>query len=933
MSSDTLPVAYRLFDELVDLPAERREHWIDEVCTGNADLAAELRRLLRAHLRTDGILDESFTDLSDRLDLTEESNWTERIGEKIGVYRIIGVIGRGGMGVVYRAERMDAAFSQTVALKLMRSAFSRGDSQDRFLLERSIQSKLVHSHIARLIDGGLTERGEPWFAMEYVEGDPLLEWCDQRHLGISGRLHLWMQICDAISFAHGQLVVHRDIKPSNVFVDAESKVKVLDFGIAKMIGGDKESEISDAESIGLSFTPQYAAPEQIRGEFTGTSTDIYALGMLLRELLCGRCAFGRRGMSSFAVQQQVLHNPLPRMTQQLFQPASPEEPDAEAIAAQRGTHAKRLRHTLAGDLQYIVDKATQKDHSRRYASVHELSDDVRRYLACEPVSAAGISWEYRLRKYGLRHRIEISVAATIFLSLMLVVVTSLWQRNLVQQANENLSEQIERNNAVTDVFATLLHSLDKGGNSVSVQELMTRAQKFVLASPNLTSEERTAIAEMILANSVQDDTEGAAKFLQSLLEKPDMGLNGNSYTFFACRTAFLRFTLKQDDEARQLLEKGKARAAFLPHGENNSRVECLVTEALLNTNDSSNKKRLASALDLLRQAIKETNPDDALSDRWNLAATARLHYGDILALANRPAEARASYDAALTVMKRWHRDNSIDFAEAEHSLAMVDQQRGQPLLAAREFERAADKVRDIDPIDKTLLAEIAMAAAIAEMDLNRLDHALTWLNEAGSIVAQLSEDKEGYVALLGRVHARALAMQDKVSDALSELNNSKAVLMSGSPKGTRAEAAFRLRAIEYEIAAPSASPDSARLLKELSVLEADLRTMGDPGAELLQKTLLDSAELLYKYSNVSAAEAKAVEAKKMFDESAGSDSWMSAACDRIIAEAELGRGDVAAADATFRSAEARLRAALGPDHPRTRETNKRMLELRGPILR
>jgi serine/threonine-protein kinase len=925
--SDDLLKTHRLFDELILLDPERREAWIDNACTGDAQLAAELRRLLRAHQRNTGILDVGFEGLSFMLGLLPEADSTSRIGDRIGPFRIVSLIGSGGMGVVYRADREDAAFSQTVALKLMRGGLRRRDSQDRFLEERRIQSKLVHSHIARLIDGGLTERGEPWFAMEHVLGKSLPLWCDEQRLGIRGRLDLWLEACDAIAFAHSRLVVHRDIKPSNVFVDEEGKIKVLDFGIARILGGESE-ERSEDESISLTLTPHYAAPEQLRGEFSGTAMDIYGLGVLLYELLCGRRAFGRRGLSGYAVQQQVLRDPAPPMAKQFSHPPSPEEPSVDELAARRGTDARRLRRELSGDLQQIVAKAMQKEPAWRYASVRELAADIRHYLANEPVQAAADSWGYRLRKYALRHRFGVAVVAILALSLLTVLAMSLWQRVRVQRANDYLRAQIERNNAVTDVFTSLLHSLDKGAKAVTVPELMDRAQQYALTSRNLSGEERTAIAEMVLANYTQDDTQGAASFLRSLLDKRDIGLDDESRAFFACRLAFLHFTLQQKDQAQRSLEDGKARVSSLPHGENNSRVECLITEAMLNSTGTGNEKRLTTALDLMRRAIEETDPDTALADRWNLAAVARQRYGEFLILANRPVEARASFEAALAVMKRWGRDKSIDFASTQKALALADRQRGRPLLAADEFEQAAESIRDIDPKDNTLF-DIAMSAAENEMDLARLQRAQNWLNEADSVLAQLPEGKELYAALLQRIHARALALQGKLPEALAELQKSREIVMARFPKGTKTEATFRLRAIEYEMAAPSSSREPVRLLEELAALESDLRGMGDLGAELLQKTLLDSAELLSKQGDFPAAEAKAVEAKKRFDDRAGPGSWMSAACDRVIAEAEWARGEKARAQATLQDAHAGLRMALGPDHPRTREAGQRLLELAG----
>jgi len=288
----------------------------------------------------------------------------------IGPYRVVRELARGGMGVVYLAERADGQFEQRVALKLMKRGMDSEEIHQRFLAERQILAQLTHPHIARLLDGGVSNEGQPYFAIEYVDGTAITAHCEARQLGVEQRLRLFLDVCDAVRYAHQNLVVHRDLKPSNILVTADGQAKLLDFGIAKLLR--QETGETGLTQTGLRvMTPEYAAPEQVLGEPVTTATDVYALGAVLYELLTGRRAHHLQSRTPTEVERVICE-------------VEPEAPSAVTTGA--------LRKRLRGDLDTIALTALKKEPERRYPTVEQLASDVARFLGGLPVTARPDTW-------------------------------------------------------------------------------------------------------------------------------------------------------------------------------------------------------------------------------------------------------------------------------------------------------------------------------------------------------------------------------------------------------------------------------------------------------------------------------------------------------------------------------------------------------------
>ena len=385
-----------LLDQALALDGEERQEWIRAQEPG---IAYRLEILLLEHsvLASDGFLETGVVDLP--------STTATLAGQTIGAFEVVSQIGQGGMGSVWLARRSDGRFERHVALKFLNIALLGKEGEDRFKREGKILALLAHRHIAELIDAGVTAAGQPYLVLEYVDGDQIDRYCDQRQLHLHTRIRLFLQVLDAVAAAHANLIVHRDLKPSNVLVRKDGDVKLLDFGIAKLIEAENGAERQTAFTIGgTALTPEYAAPEQLKGEAISVSTDVYALGVLLYLLLTGRHPSGE-GQSSPAELVKAIVESEPLRPSDAVAVAGSNPSDGRALALLRSATVEKLRRVLRGDLDTILAKALKKDPRERYASVGAFADDLRRYLKSEPIKARPDTLTYRAGKFARRaHR-------------------------------------------------------------------------------------------------------------------------------------------------------------------------------------------------------------------------------------------------------------------------------------------------------------------------------------------------------------------------------------------------------------------------------------------------------------------------------------------------------------------------------------------------
>ncbi|HKD18434.1 MAG TPA: serine/threonine-protein kinase, partial [Thermoanaerobaculia bacterium] len=375
-----------ILEDALEHPEDERHSYIDRACGEDLDLREHVRALARAAEGDGGMLDATDAVAAG----AEVPEPPGRAGERVGAYALEAEIARGGMGVVYLARRADAEFQKKVAIKLMRPGLIGEADLRRFKSERQIAAALDHPNIARLLDGGTTAAGEPYFVMEYVEGRPLLEFCRSHRLPPRARLDLFRRICDAVQYAHQHLVVHRDLKPGNILVAEDGTPKLLDFGIAKLMSGP-EGITEPTATFERVLTPEYASPEQVRGRPVTTASDVYSLGVILYELVTDEKPYRIESSDPAELVRLVCER-------------DPDRPSTRTAG-------------LSGDLDAIVLKAMRKEPEQRYRSVAALSDDLGRYLEGHPVEARRGSAGYRARKFVRRHRVGAAATALVVLAL------------------------------------------------------------------------------------------------------------------------------------------------------------------------------------------------------------------------------------------------------------------------------------------------------------------------------------------------------------------------------------------------------------------------------------------------------------------------------------------------------------------------------------
>ena len=406
MADDPSQRVEELFDEGLDVPPGDRLAWLEQACDGDQVLFDEVASLFAADDAADSTARAWEAPATELLAEAMSETGDPWIGQPLGPFVIERLLGQGGMGKVYLARRATDEFVQRAAVKLVRTGPGRDEVLARFAYERATLARLEHPGIARLLDGGATEAGTPWLAMEYVEGRTLDAWSRARTMDVDERLALALHVCDAVSYAHANLVIHRDLKPSNVMVDDEGRPHLLDFGVARMLDADDSMRLTVGGAAPM--TPAYASPEQVRGEAVGVASDVYALGVLIYELLVGRLPYRLEQETSVAVEWAVCHQ-------------DPQRPSvATASVAPTGTRrstGSRHARRLAGDLDNILLKALEKDPARRYESVAALADGLRRHREGLPVGARNQTVFYRAAKLVRRHRAASAVALVLVLVL------------------------------------------------------------------------------------------------------------------------------------------------------------------------------------------------------------------------------------------------------------------------------------------------------------------------------------------------------------------------------------------------------------------------------------------------------------------------------------------------------------------------------------
>jgi eukaryotic-like serine/threonine-protein kinase len=462
-----------IFHTVVDVPrGAAREATLETLCNGDDELSAAVRGLL--------VADDGFEAAEETAD--------PHIGLRLGSYAIVELIGRGGMAAVYKAHRADDQFHQQVAIKIMDLRLSDPALVAQFKAERQILAAFEHPTLTRLLDGGVTALGEPYLVMEYVEGQPIDRYCDERRLDLATRVHLFMQVCAGVAFAHRNLVLHRDLKPSNILVTSDGHPKVVDFGTATLLQPDRLATISRAP-----LTPAYASPEQLTGGAVGTTSDQYSLGLVLYELVTGVSPFAARASLMAAVERALART----------EPTAPHDAVTDDAAEPRRTSIVRLRRELAGDLGIVVRKAVAADPAARYASVEHLAEDLERWSRGEAILGRAPSVVYRASRFFRRHRIAVAIAATLLMSLLAATAVSFRQAAI---ARAESAKARQMNTFLTRMLSSAnpswINANAASAGSITVREVLDGAGQLIPtelgATPDVEADMRRTLGRTYL---------------------------------------------------------------------------------------------------------------------------------------------------------------------------------------------------------------------------------------------------------------------------------------------------------------------------------------------------------------------------------------------------------------------------------------------------
>jgi serine/threonine protein kinase len=550
----------RIFHQAVDLPSGERGDFVLRAAAGDESLRIEVESLLASHDGAGSFI-EPPGDRVTTIVLDEVT--ADQIGRRVGSYKIVREIGRGGMGSVYLGARADDEFSKRAAIKLIRTGMNTDFVVRRFLSERQILANLDHPNIARLLDGGTNEDGLPYFVMEYVEGQPIREYCDSLRLSTDERLRLFGDVCSAVHYAHQNLVIHRDIKPGNILVTADGTVKLLDFGIAKLLGPGPGRD--ETEAVARVMTPAYASPEQVKGDPITTASDVYSLGVLLYELLTGHRPYRVASSSPIEIIQAICEQEPDRPSTAVARVETIPTGDGdtrvtvtpESVSKERGSQPDKLRRELEGDLDNIVLKAMRKEPQRRYASAEQLSEDIRRYLEGLPVIARKDTFGYRAAKFIQRHKTGVAVAVLVVIALLSATIVTSWQARVARHATEKAEIRFAEQRRLAN-------------------SLMTEVQSSLISDPYAASSPYAAPTQRLLAQK-------SLEYLNNLAKDAvdDPTLLGELAAAYSTEGYFQAWTLQDNPGALVSYEKA---------------IELCIRRAALEPNSFTAKRKLGDAL-------------------------------------------------------------------------------------------------------------------------------------------------------------------------------------------------------------------------------------------------------------------------------------------------------------------------------------------------
>jgi eukaryotic-like serine/threonine-protein kinase len=879
---DRWRVIERVLDEALAHDPKQWQAVLDQTCSHDPELRAEVESLLRQASNAESFL--ASPPLAMAAAIVAESKAdrgdADAAGRRIGAYRLIKEIGRGGMSRVFLAERADGQFEQRVAVKLLRPGLDSELDQARFRAERQILAALNHPDIARLFDGGLADDGVPYLVLEYVEGKTISVYCDDRKLSAIDRLELFLPVLDAVQYAHRNLVVHRDLKPSNILVTADGAVKLLDFGLAKLLEPTGD-DVSITQTGQRWMTPEYAAPEQVRAETVTTSTDVYQLGAVLYELLTGAPPFGRRSRGLHELEAAIMR----------------DEPRPPSIVAGG-------RKELRGDVDAILLKALRKEPERRFASAADLRDDIERFLHSQPVRARPDTRLYRIRKFIRRNAVATTAATLAAVALVVATLVSMRDTREARRARDHAEQALRRSRASIAFEALLFKLLPAGGTPMTYDQLIARGRQVLERQYRGDPVSRMELGIQFAQHYLQQGNDSAGLLLVSrsvaLADSvPDAQMQART----RCEMAYAYARSGRPDSALAWLARARPFVAKLHDVEGGTLDACQGAEG-----DALTGSRPDSAAQLYRAvAARMVAAGDTVDQNY---ASILNDVGRALNLAHRDRESLQIVMHVADLERNGFEPDPLSQAILMYNVSAVYAALGE-YRTARDW--LAKRVALFPSVDSAPQQAEFVAYAYGSIlyRLAELDSAELWLGRA------LTRPELLFPRFVLPTHymlARIALDKGHVAEAKRHVALAESLLLKPKhvPDAPADRAAFRIESMELREPLPAAAASIERTLDSAGY---------KPGATKpsLIDPLLEAATRLVAAGSYDGARRYAEDAARIagIDSITYRQSGIIGGADLLEARAALGRRDTAQARTLLARAVPPLTYGFGARHPST----------------
>ena len=868
-----------LFDQLIDSDTGERTVHLARACGDDMELLSSVESLLESDRRSEDPLLHVIGEAAESL---LEDHRDRLIGTHIGPYRVLSILGHGGMSTVYRGERDDAQFQQTVAIKVLQNATLHPRLRNRLHSERHILATLDHPSIARLIGSGDLEDGTPYLVMEHVDGESIDQYCDSRTLFIRERLELFVQVCAAVQYAHRNLVVHRDIKPSNIFVTDEGAPKLLDFGIAKLLAPENLSHTLPVTRLQERIlTPENAAPEQVLGRPITTATDIYALGVLLYQLVTGRSPYRLLSYSQLQLERAICMDDPVRPSQIVASKLNGEnDADRSRISDRRGLSPQRLRARLSGDLDAIIAMAMRKEPDRRYPSVEAFADDLNRHLLGQPVRARQGDWRYNTSKFMRRHLLAVAGVAAAFVGLAIIAGVTLWQNHRIELAREATAQERDRAQQVSAFLVDVFSQADPfnaQGKEPTAKDLLDQGAAKISGNLTLQPEVHAELLESIgLAYRHQGLSERAIPLFEQAvaIRRQERPLDNARVAVAMANLAraltdagHLISAQSNLEEAVTLSESGNA--------QNSQTADILVQFGHFALDAKSDPARAAQLFNRALKIYNATTGDQSLqmAQTLNGLASAAVWTADYSLAEHYQREALTIFQA---LVSRNHPDNAAALA----TLGYILTQRGKYVEAEQVLNEALQIENSVFGVDSQRSAPIHADLGILYDSEGDIPRAIA----ATQTALKITREHLGARHYLSGYYLDALAnLYLKTNDLAS------------------AETDARQALAVYAESLPA---------RHLYVATTH---------QLL-------GEVLLRRGSPAEAESELRIALDMDTALAGADSWRAARSEASLAWLLISRDRAAEGEPMLLAACAKLRATVGSQHPATQQATARLVQ-------